>query len=93
MPNILTMPKGCTIRLMVLGALLLGGLGALLLPTPLAADQLPGEALNTFPADTLQVAFTNLATLRSLAVYPQIRQRILNRQLRAFEDFLRPDGD
>ena len=92
MPNILTMPKGRTIRLMVLGALLLGGLGALLFPTPLAADQLPGEALNTFPADTLQVAFTNLATLRSLAVYPQIRQRILNRQLRAFEDFLRPMG-
>jgi hypothetical protein len=92
MPNILTMPKGRTIRMMVLGALLLGGLGALLFPAPLAADQLPGEALNTFPADTLQVAFTNLATLRSLAVYPQIRQRILNRQMRAFEDFLRPMG-
>jgi hypothetical protein len=38
------------------------------------------------------VAFTNLAQLRSLSLYPQIRQRILNRQLRAFEDFLRPMG-
>ena len=81
-----------TIRVIVLVASLLGGLGALLFPTPLAADQLPGEALNTFPADTLQVAFTNLAALRSLSIYPQIRQRILNRQLHAFEEFLRPMG-
>jgi hypothetical protein len=81
-----------TIRTVALLALLLAGLWTLLFPARLAADQLPGEALNTFPADTLQVAFTNLATLRTLAVYPQIRQRILNRQLRAFEDFLRPMG-
>jgi hypothetical protein len=81
-----------TIRIMVLAASLAGSLGALLFPTPLAAAQLPGEALNTFPADTLQVAFTNIAELRSLSIYPQIRQRILNRQLHAFEDFLRPMG-
>ena len=86
------MQRSHTIRVMVCAVLLLGGLGALLFPTPLAADQLPGEALNTFPADTLQVAFTNLAELRSLSVYPQIRQRILNRQLHAFEEFLRPMG-
>jgi len=86
------MPGTRTIRIVVLTAWLLSGLGALLFPTPLAADQLPGEALNTFPADTLQVAFTNLAVLRSLSIYPQIRQRILNRQLHAFEDFLRPMG-
>ena len=81
-----------TVTLLVL--LLLAGIGidGVLFPAPLAADQLPGEALNTFPADTLQVSFTNLATLRTLAVYPQIRQRILNRQLRVFEDFLRPMG-
>jgi hypothetical protein len=81
-----------TIRMIVPAALLLAGLATFLLPVPLAADQLPGEALNTFPADTLQVAYTNLAALRSLPVYPQIRQRMLNRQLRAFEDFLRPMG-
>jgi hypothetical protein len=78
--------------MMVAGTWLLVALCALLFPAPLAADQLPGEALNTFPADTLQVAFANLATLRSLSVYPQIRQRILNRQLHAFEEFLRPMG-
>jgi hypothetical protein len=80
------------IRSMLLVASLLAGLGIVLFPTPLAADQLPGEALKTFPVDTLQVAFTNLAVLRSLPVYPQIRQRMLNRQLHAFEDFLRPMG-
>lgn len=79
------------VRIMLFAALL-GGVGTLLFPAPLAADQVPSEALDTFPADTLQIAFTNLATLRSLPVYPQIRQRILNRQLHAFEDFLRPMG-
>jgi hypothetical protein len=85
------MPQTPTRRLIVRTLALLFG-AVLFFPAPVAADQLPGEALNTFPADTLQVAFTNLATLRSLAIYPQIRQRILNRQLRAFEDFLRPMG-
>ncbi len=79
-------------RILTIALSLACAFAALLLPARLAADQLPGEALNTFPADTLQVSFTNLATLRTLAVYPQIRQRILNRQLRAFEDFLRPMG-
>ena len=90
----MTMLSKNTIRTLTILVLLLGGvgIGSLLFPAPLVADQLPGEALNTFPADTLQVSFTNLATLRTLAVYPQIRQRILNRQLRAFEDFLRPMG-
>src|SRR5208337_2542118 len=90
--RILTMPMTRTSRIVVLVVSLLGGLGAFLFPAPLAADQLPGEALNTFPADTLQVVFTNLAELRSLSIYPQIRQRILNRQLHAFEEFLRPMG-
>ncbi len=81
-----------TIRMILPAGLLLAALGTVLFPSPLAADQLPGEALNTFPADTLQIAYTNLAVLRSLPVYTQIRQRILNRQLRAFEDFLRPMG-
>jgi len=87
-----TMSKGRKIPMLILALALLCGPGALLFPIPLAADQLPGEALNTFPADTLQVSFTNLAALRSLPIYPQIRQRILNRQLQAFEDFLRPMG-
>jgi hypothetical protein len=71
---------------------MLAALAIALLPTSLHADQLPGEALNTFPADTLQVTFSNLAVLRSLPTYAQIRQRTLNRQLRAFEEFLQPMG-
>ncbi len=81
-----------TIRFKSLAVLLLAGMAALLFSAPLSADQLPSEALNTFPADTLQVAFTNLADLRSLANYQQIRQRILSRQMHAFEEFLRPMG-
>jgi hypothetical protein len=83
-----TYTTGAKARLLVV----LAAGAVLLFPARLAADQLPSEALDTFPADTLQVAFTNLATLRSEPVYPQIRQRILNRQLHAFEDFLRPMG-
>lgn len=86
------MPKTLTIRTSVLVALVLGAVAAVVFPARLQADQLPSEALETFPADTLQVAYTNLATLRSMPVYPQIRQRILSRQLHAFEDFLRPMG-
>jgi len=86
------MPSVRTIRSIVPVGLLFAGLAAIPFPAPLAADQLPGEALSTFPADTQQVAFTNLAALRSLAIYPEIRQRLLNRQLHAFEDFLRPMG-
>jgi hypothetical protein len=87
--EIFLMPALRTIRVTVL---VVAVLGILCFPAPLAADQLPQEALATFPADTLQVAFTNLAELRSLPVYPQIRQRFLNQQLRAFQDFLRPIG-
>jgi hypothetical protein len=86
------MPALRTIRVTALMFAILGWVGILCFPAPLAADQLPQEALSTFPADTLQVAFTNLAELRSLPAYPQIRQRILSRQLRAFQDFLRPMG-
>ena len=81
-----------SLSIATLAAALLAALGTGIAPAPLAADQLPGQALDTFPADTLQVVFTNLATLRSSPVYPQIRQRTLYRQLRAIEDFLRPMG-
>jgi hypothetical protein len=82
----------CTLRAIRAAAPALASLAILCFPALLVAEQLPPEALITFPADTLQVAFTNLAVLRSLPAYPQIRQRILSRQLRAFQDFLRPMG-
>jgi hypothetical protein len=58
----------------------------------LRAQQLPREALATFPADTQQMVYTNLAQLRSSPNFSQIRQQILTRQLRYFQDFLRPMG-
>jgi hypothetical protein len=81
-----------TLRAIRGAASALAGLAILCFPSLLAADQLPQEALATFPADTLQVAFTNLAVLRSLPAYPQIRQQVLSRQLHALQDFLRPMG-
>jgi hypothetical protein len=87
--EIFLMPALRTIRLT---GLMFALLGILCFPAPLAADQLPQEALATFPSDTLQVAFTNLAELRSLPTYPQLRERFLNQQMRPFQDFLRPIG-
>ena len=81
-----------TIWATVGGLPLLVMLGSLLFPAASRADQLPQVAFNTFPADTLQIAFMNLAELRSLSAYPQIRDRIMSRQLHAFQDFLRPVG-
>jgi hypothetical protein len=81
-----------TMREIRAAATALAGFAILCFPALLGAEQLPQEALGTFPADTLQVAFTNLAVLRSLPAYSQIRQRILSRQLGAFRDFLRPMG-
>jgi len=76
----------------------LGGLVILFFPALSNGQQLAREALSSFPADTHQVAYTNLAQLRSSPDYPQIRERLLNRQLRYFQDFLRsmaidPDKD
>ena len=82
----------CADRLRVLALALLSGLWTLVFSGRLGAEQLPQAALSAFPADTLQIAYTDLAELRSLPAYPQIRQRLLNRQLRAFQDFLRPMG-
>ena len=63
--------------------------GASLLPVPLRGQGLVREALFTFPVDTQQLAYSNLATLRALPNYPQIRQRLFSRRLRDFQDFLR----
>jgi hypothetical protein len=61
-------------------------------PALLSAQGLGREVLVVFPADTQQLAYLNLAQLRSMPEYPQIRQRLLNRQLRDFQDFLRSAG-
>jgi hypothetical protein len=50
------------------------------------------EALRSFPPDTQEFSYSNLAELRSLPNYPQIRQRLFTTQLRGFEEFLRSVG-
>jgi len=50
------------------------------------------EALSSFPADTHQMTYLDLAQLRTLAEYPRIRQRLLSRQLQDFQNFLRSAG-
>jgi hypothetical protein len=64
----------------------------LLFPALMSAQGLGREALAVFPADTQQLAYANLAQLRSMPEYPQIRQRLLNQQWRSFQDFLRSAG-
>ena len=65
---------------------------ALVMPSESRAQWLGREALSSFPADTQQLAYLNLAQLRSMAEYPQMRNYLLNRQFRDFQDFLRSLG-
>ncbi|MBZ5515640.1 MAG: hypothetical protein LAN62_12525 [Acidobacteriia bacterium] len=69
----------------------------LLVAVSLAPAQLHGQgvardALASFPADTQQFAYLNLAQFRSMAEFPQIHRYLLNSQLRDFQDFLRSAG-
>lgn len=63
-----------------------------LVPSAARGQWLAREAMSTFPADTQQIAYLNLAQLRDMAEYPQIRNYLLNRQFRDFQDFLRSLG-
>ncbi len=67
-------------------------LAALLFPAHLSGQFLGRDALSNFPADTQQLAYTNLAELRGLPNYPKLRERLLNRQMASFEDLLRSMG-
>jgi hypothetical protein len=64
----------------------------LFLPGLLCAQQAVRDGLASFPADTQQVAYLNLAQLRSSPDYPQIRQHVLYQQFRGFQLFLRSVG-
>jgi hypothetical protein len=61
-------------------------------PRLLSAQQAARAGLASFPADTQQVAYSNLAQLRSSPDYPQIRQHVVYQQFRAFQEFLRSLG-
>lgn len=59
---------------------------------PLAAQYAGQDALASFPADTQQMAYTDLAQLRTVAEYPLIRARLLSPQLLNLEELLQSAG-
>lgn len=64
----------------------------MVLPARLSAQELAREALACFPVGTQQLAYANLAQLRSLPNYRQLRSIIFNRQMQDLEEFLQPLG-
>ncbi len=66
--------------------------GALVFTLPLYGQYAGQDALATFPADTQQMAYTNLQQLRSIPQYPLIHARLLSPQLRALETLLKSAG-
>lgn len=63
-----------------------------LFPALLRGQIAAREALSSFPADTQQITYSNLAQLRAVSNYAQIRSGLLNRQFNDFEAFLRSVG-
>jgi len=64
----------------------------LILPGRLCAQQAARSGLACFPTDTQQIAYANLAQLRSSSDYPQIRRHVLYQQLRGFQELLHSVG-
>jgi hypothetical protein len=64
----------------------------LFFPALLAAQSSARDALTMFPADTQELAYSNLAQLRSQPNYEIIQAGILNSQLRSFTNFGRSMG-
>lgn len=52
------------------------------------AQDISQTAMASFPADTQQIAYVNLAALRQLPNFGQISAALLNRQMLSFEEFL-----
>ncbi len=65
---------------------------AVLIPTGLRAQAAGQDALAIFPADTQQMAYTDLSQMREIPQYATIRTYLLSPQIRSLEDFLRPAG-
>ena len=76
-------------------SLFLAMCGALFLvySTPARGQGIARDALASFPADTQQLAYTNLAELRNASDYAKLRGRLWGPQLRGFVEFLRDAGD
>ncbi|HEX5410982.1 MAG TPA: hypothetical protein VFZ27_03900 [Terriglobia bacterium] len=72
------------------GAFLLAAI--VLCASPLFAQYAGADALASFPDDTQQMAYTNLATLRTVSQYPLIEAHLMSPQLRNLETLLRSAG-
>jgi hypothetical protein len=59
---------------------------------PLYAQYAGQDALASFPDDTQQMAYTNLATLRTIPQYPLIEAHLMSPQLRNLENLLKSAG-
>lgn len=65
---------------------------AVLFSAPLYGQYAGQDALASFPVDTQQMAYTNLAELRNVPQYPLIEARLLSPQLRSLETLLKAVG-
>lgn len=70
----------------------MGLIAFLFFPALGGAQELAQQALNIFPSSTSQVAYVDLAQLRTLPNYRELRGLLFNRQMIAFEQFLRSMG-
>src|SRR2546427_6448834 len=61
-------------------------------PALLYSQTIVREAVSSFPDDTHQLAYTDLAELLASSNYLKIRQRLLTPQLRSFQEFLSSMG-
>ncbi len=61
-------------------------------PALLSAQSSARDALSMFPADTQELAYSNLVQLRSQPNYETIEAGLLNSQLRGFTNFVRTVG-
>jgi hypothetical protein len=66
--------------------------GIVFCAAPLYAQYAGQDALASFPADTQQMAYTNLATLRAVPQYPLIEAHLMSPQLRNLENLLKSAG-
>ena len=65
---------------------------SMLCASPVYAQYAGSDALASFPADTQQMAYTNLATLRTVPQYPLIQAHLMSPQLRNLETLLQSAG-
>jgi len=90
--TILQAPKSKNSCLRGIKVLVASSVALAVLPVLLRGQTAARDALSAFPADTQQLAYSNLSQLRSLPDYPQLRLQLFSQQIRDFEEFLHSTG-